>query len=90
MIFKLIRAPLSYFDKTPSGNIISRFSNDLGILDNSLAFAYVSFFSGFSITAVMAINIFEVNIIYIIPCLIQIFFIVLLYILYKKPLKRTH
>lgn len=58
MIYRLLRAPMKYFDRTPSGQIISRFSNDLGILDYSIAFSFVGFFSGISITIVMSINIF--------------------------------
>jgi ATP-binding cassette subfamily C (CFTR/MRP) protein 4 len=33
MVFKLTNAPISYFDTTPSGRIINRFSNDLSLAD---------------------------------------------------------
>ena len=36
MLYGMVRSPASYFDVTPSGQLISRFSNDMGILDNSL------------------------------------------------------
>ena len=36
MMNGLVRSPSTYFDVTPSGTLINKFSNDLGILDNSL------------------------------------------------------
>jgi len=41
MIHGLVRCPSSYFDITPSGRLINKFSNDLGILDNTLAFVII-------------------------------------------------
>ena len=86
MIHKLIRTSVKYFDQTPSGDIISRFSNDLGVLDYSLAFAFVGYFAGLAITIVMSINVFQVNIIYIIPSLVSAVSICLIYKFIKKPL----
>jgi len=37
-VARLIRAPLSWFDTTPSGRILSRFSGDLSVVDRFLAF----------------------------------------------------
>lgn len=36
MLKALLGAPISFFDKTPSGRIINRFSNDMNILDRDL------------------------------------------------------
>ena len=36
MLHGLVRCKASYFDMTPSGRLISKFSNDLGILDYNL------------------------------------------------------
>jgi ATP-binding cassette subfamily B protein AbcA/BmrA len=58
MVYKLIRAPMKYFDKTPSGDIISKFSNDLGLLDYSISFYFAGFLTGLSIIIVMLINVF--------------------------------
>ena len=33
----VIYAPLWWYDETPSGRILSRFTTDLGIIDNKLA-----------------------------------------------------
>jgi len=39
MINGIVRSPCDFFDSTPSGRLTNKFSNDLGILDNTLAFA---------------------------------------------------
>jgi len=39
MINGIVRSPCDFFDSTPSGTLINKFSNDLSILDNTLAFA---------------------------------------------------
>jgi hypothetical protein len=41
MLFALLRSPTQYFDITPTGRLINRFSNDLGIMDNTLAFTLI-------------------------------------------------
>ena len=38
MIHGLVRSPSWYFDITPTGRLNNKFSNDMGILDNMLAF----------------------------------------------------
>lgn len=38
MIHKIIRCPSSYFDITLTGKLNNIFSNDLGIMDNLMAF----------------------------------------------------
>jgi ABC-type multidrug transport system fused ATPase/permease subunit len=38
MINGLVRSPSNFFDITPSGRLINKFSNDLGILDTGLSF----------------------------------------------------
>lgn len=38
MIHKLVRAPSFYFDITPTGKLNNIFSNDLGVMDNLMAF----------------------------------------------------
>ena len=36
MLESIIRAPQSYFDVTPDGEILNKVSNDLNVLDGSL------------------------------------------------------
>ena len=42
MISKLMKSPIRYFDYTPSGQIISKFSNDFGVMDQLFAFSAVN------------------------------------------------
>lgn len=42
----IVRSPGYFFDQTPSGVLINKFSNDLGILDNSLSYTIVDMFEG--------------------------------------------
>jgi ABC-type multidrug transport system fused ATPase/permease subunit len=41
MLIGMLRSPSKYFDVTPNGRLISRFSNDLGIMDAILAFTMI-------------------------------------------------
>jgi ATP-binding cassette, subfamily C (CFTR/MRP), member 4 len=34
LVFNVLRIPIVFFDKTPTGRIINRFSNDISVLDN--------------------------------------------------------
>jgi hypothetical protein len=43
MFHGLTRCPSSYFDTTPTGRLLNKFSNDLGILDSTLLFALTYF-----------------------------------------------
>jgi len=44
MMFGIVRSPGSFFDNTPSGVLINKFSNDLGILDNTLSLSFIDNF----------------------------------------------
>ncbi|WP_042144416.1 ABC transporter ATP-binding protein [Paucisalibacillus sp. EB02] len=54
MWFKLIRLPVSYFDKQPSGESVSRVVNDTGIVKNLISQQFPQFITGL-ITIVGAI-----------------------------------
>ena len=41
MIEAIVRSPGSFFDSTPSGILVNKFSNDLGVIENYLIFAFV-------------------------------------------------
>ena len=36
MLSNIMRSPMSFFDTTPSGRIINRFSSDVAVVDNNL------------------------------------------------------
>eukprot|EP01062_Namystynia_karyoxenos_P082130 TRINITY_DN9190_c0_g1_i1.p1 TRINITY_DN9190_c0_g1~~TRINITY_DN9190_c0_g1_i1.p1 ORF type:complete len:1730 (+),score=536.57 TRINITY_DN9190_c0_g1_i1:112-5301(+) len=56
LLANVIRAPISYFDTTPLGRLINRFSKDLDQIDNILPPTIVSFFQlTFQTTAQMAV-----------------------------------
>ena len=41
MIEAVVRSPASFFDDTPSGVLTNKFSNDLGIIENTLIFSFI-------------------------------------------------
>ena len=58
MVHGIVRSRPLFFDITPTGELTNKFSNDLGILDNTLAFVLVDTMEGPIITIVLLINIF--------------------------------
>ena len=85
MLLKLMRAPIKYFDSTPSGQIVSKFSNDIGLMDYNLVFSLLNFLTGANISLVIFINVFSVNLIYVIPGIITIILISIVFIYLQRP-----
>ena len=83
MIYGLVRSSCSYFDTTPTGQLASKFSNDIGILDNSMPITLVEIIEGPLMVLVLLANIFVIDIFFMIPGLLILVFIVL-YFLYCK------
>lgn len=84
MIEGIVRSPGSFFDSTPSGVLINKFSNDLGVIDKNLIFSLIDTLEGPSIIIVAIINICQINIYFLIPASI-IFIISLLFFKYARP-----
>ena len=83
MVLGLVRSPSWYFDVTPSGDIINKFSNDLGILDSNLNFALMDSIEGPIISLILLSNIFSIDLFFFIPGLLNIAFLVF-YFMYCK------
>jgi ATP-binding cassette subfamily C (CFTR/MRP) protein 4 len=86
MIHGLVRSPSFFFDITPTGRLNNKFSNDLGILDNMLMFVLTDAVEGTIICIVLLINVFSINLYFIIPGVITIIFVILFFMYCKKAI----
>ena len=86
MIHGLVRSPSFYFDITPTGRLNNKFSNDLGIMDNMLAFILKDSIEGPIVTIILLVNIFTINLYFLIPGILNIIFIVLFYLYCKQAI----
>ena len=41
MLESILKAPIKYYDQTPSGRIINKFSNDIGLMDTALLINFI-------------------------------------------------
>ena len=70
----------SYFDVVPTGQLTNKFSNDLGIMDSSLAFTIIDVVEGPITTLVMLINIVEIDTFFLIPGAVNVIFLILYFL----------
>lgn len=67
MFNSIIRTPILFFDKTPTGNILNRFTSDIGIMDLSLPSVLTDCFEGPLLFLNLLITICILNPLLIIP-----------------------
>lgn len=73
MLRRIIRAPIRFFDKTPVGSVLNRFSNDLGQLDKVNWTALVDVIGGLVGIAVLTLTVIMMNYYIIIPFVLVAF-----------------
>lgn len=86
MIEGLVRSPTSFFDTTPSGRLINTFSNDLGLLDMTLAFSFTDMIEGPIISISMLVTVFTIEVYFIPPGVANIVFLIIFFIYAKRPI----
>jgi len=84
MIKAVMHSPTSFFDSTPSGILINKFSNDLGVIDSSLITVMYEFFEGPIAFLVIIINICQINV-FLIPACILFLVSIIGYAAYSRP-----
>ena len=70
MIEAIVRSPAHFFDSTPSGILVNKFSNDFGVLDNSLIFNFIDALEGVLLVIIAVANICQIDIIFLVPSVI--------------------
>ena len=78
MVDRVMKAPVNlYFDTTPLGRVLNRFSKDLSVIENTLVYeidnAYVNFYNLLAIFGVAA---------FVVPWILLIFPVVLVCVIY--------
>ena len=86
MIHGLVRSPSYYFDITPTGRLNNKFSNDLGIMDNMLAFILTDAIEGPIVSLILVANVFSINLYFLIPGIIDIIFVIGFYLYFKHAI----
>ena len=86
MIHGLVRSPCFYFDVTPTGRLNNNFSNDLGILDNSLSYLLTDALEGPIVTIILLANVFTIDLYFIIPGLFSIILVALFFKYCKRAI----
>lgn len=84
MLEGVLRSPLSFVDQTPSGMLLNKFSNDLGLLDRSLMFSAKDAIEGPVTVAVAIFSLCHICPTIIFPALI-IIPVAILFFLYARP-----
>ncbi|KAL4437733.1 hypothetical protein ABPG74_012408 [Tetrahymena malaccensis] len=85
MLQSLVRAPALFFDRTSSGNLMNKFSNDMSLLDNLLPFCSCDSIEIFSSFLNLMITCIVFNYYTVIPSIIEGMFLVF-FMMYAKDI----
>ncbi|XP_040342070.1 ATP-binding cassette sub-family C member 2 isoform X4 [Herpailurus yagouaroundi] len=91
LLTNILRAPMSFFDTTPTGRIVNRFAGDISTVDDTLPLSLRSWilcFLGIISTLVMICTATPIFIIVIIPLGIIYTFVQMFYVATSRQLKR--
>jgi len=80
MVRALTHSPANYFDSTPSGVLINKFSKDLGIVDNNMIFTLIEGVEGVLIILAAIVNVCLIDNLLIPPALIVVVIISAIYV----------
>jgi ATP-binding cassette subfamily C (CFTR/MRP) protein 4 len=83
MINGIVRSPASFFDSTPSGVLTNKFSNDLGVIDNSLIVGLIDGIDGPIAIISAIINMCLIDVYLIAPTII-IAIIAIIFFIYAR------
>ena len=86
MLHSLVRSPCAFFDVVPTGELASKFSNDLGILDEILGFVAFDVVEQTIFILIMFGNVFQIDLYFIIPGSIHILFVLVVMWFSKKTI----
>ncbi|XP_011377129.1 canalicular multispecific organic anion transporter 1 [Pteropus vampyrus] len=91
LLNKIIRAPMSFFDTTPSGRIVNRFASDVSTMDDTLPASlrsWILYFLGIISTLLMICLATPVFVVVIIPLSIIYVFVQIFYVATSRQLRR--
>ncbi|XP_001372990.1 ATP-binding cassette sub-family C member 2 [Monodelphis domestica] len=91
LLNNILRAPMSFFDTTPTGRIVNRFANDISTVDDTIPMSFRSWtmcFLSIISTAVMICVATPVFIVVIIPLAIIYIFVQRFYMATSRQLRR--
>ncbi|KAG1674186.1 ABC transporter C family member 3 [Nymphon striatum] len=91
MLDSVLKSPMSFFDTTPIGRIVNRFSKDINVMDVSIVMNFRGWVSTFmQVVSIIIVDVIETPLILVIllPASILYYFVQKVYIASSRQLKR--